>query len=860
MISTREFCREREFPYTIILTYSFDPIFFERIPLQDLQRGGSRRTLIIADGGELRAALSQCADQISFLGRRYVLAEAASSGIFHPKLIARLSPDGGRVWIGTGNVTYSGWGGNQELGVAWTIGPRAEDKGSWLLPLLDKAGKVVRSSVYHDQLEDIRDRVGWLDQTASVLSLDPVVVGTPEMPLAPQLAERWRGRSFDEVKICTGSTDKEGAFLRWAHATFGIKRAMICVNPSQAAFIPARLSKLPLKIEIIEPKLRQMMHAKFYWFSGPDSYAAVLGSANCSAAGWLSPGGLGNYELIVPYDAPSPEDFDGVLQLFNEQGQSPEAVLHPRPEKIDEEQEPAPAHELVSLRLRRNRSIDVVVNPPLPAGSSAVLVIQAGRRSTEVPLKEKGDDLSGRLTSDFEVGVGTSFGHLIIETGDRSLVTPQRWIDNDAALTHAGREPLDFAGLDGLRAVPSSSNQEGILAAVYSVAQSLLKGRAAAVGLATLSSGRQLSKRAKPSWQEEEDLRPVDPAAIIRGLGELRATKAMSSGASIGSHGTSLLGIMALLFGREEPEEEDLSIEALSGEEDPNLKPATKPGATTTPVTPKSSQSPPSNGAATGRFNEQIDQFLDGLGQSEFSQSCDAERLIQALAFPLLVCVRGLEGGWVSHSTLASVGCRVVDTMFGRQQGANSTGGLFNLVRARYEASGRLEEFVGHVGDGTLWAALLASLCLPIGRHPRQYVLQAIALSRVYHCAELVAHASPEQLSDVVQTLVVPNAELSLTQRVEHVIAAIAQIVEMLNREEGNLYALQGNGRRWHEAGSLLWSSKWGWLVTAPKPAQSTVPGYVNVGSACKDMPDLQELMQELEAAFRPPKTALTAA
>jgi hypothetical protein len=53
MISARKFCQEPGYPVTIFLTYSFDPLFFERIALDDLSMGGTRRILILADAGEI---------------------------------------------------------------------------------------------------------------------------------------------------------------------------------------------------------------------------------------------------------------------------------------------------------------------------------------------------------------------------------------------------------------------------------------------------------------------------------------------------------------------------------------------------------------------------------------------------------------------------------------------------------------------------------------------------------------------------------------------------------------------------------------------------------------------------------------
>jgi len=106
MISAREFCREPGFPAALFLTYSFDPLFFERIPLSDLDKGGSRRILVGADGSQVRAVMPGCVGQLVHLGRRYVLAETVRPNTFHPKLIVRVSEKRGRAWLGSGNLTY----------------------------------------------------------------------------------------------------------------------------------------------------------------------------------------------------------------------------------------------------------------------------------------------------------------------------------------------------------------------------------------------------------------------------------------------------------------------------------------------------------------------------------------------------------------------------------------------------------------------------------------------------------------------------------------------------------------------------------------------------------------------------------
>ena len=854
MISAREFCREREFPVTIFLTYSFDPLFFERVPLNDLEKGGSRRIVIVADGGQVQEAMGQCLDQLAYLGRRYVLAEAVSTRTFHPKLIVRLSPAGGRVWIGSGNLTYPGWGGHQEVGAAWSIGPKEDDRGLWLGPLLVEVGAVVRSSTYEDQLATIHESIGWLNVPTSDAGRSPILFGTPTQPLAPQLADRWKNRHFDELRLCTGSTDKDGAFLLWAHHTFGVKRAIVCVSPAYASFDVLRLKQLPIEVQIVKPKAGQMMHAKFFWFSGAQGCAAVAGSANCSAAAWLADNGRGNFELVIPYDTAAEADFKPILTIFKGPKLAPaKALLVSSSSAADSAAPERAPFQLVSLRLRATGGlIEAILNPPPPKGSQVKLMIEAARRRTTVALTQRGTVLIGRLPPEFEIGIGTASAAAHIETTTKTNITAPRWIDNDAALARASsHSPIEPALRDLSRRRAMSSDQEKILQAVYAVSQELLGDHDATAPIVSKGKTKREQKR---EVESETDARAVDPAAIVRSLSALRGAREKNKSLGFTPYGGSLQGVMALLFGREEHTEDeiDLSQEAWTGD---NPEPASDdaadikgnlglPPASLHPPTPP--QSPESSAKTAQRFREQIDHFLRELARPNFAEECDAERMVQALAFPLLVCVRGFEGGWLSPTVLASVAIRIVEIMFVKTYGPDRPRGLFRFVQNRYAQLSRQAEFISAVGDGTLWSALLASLSTSADTPGGQMVPQASALAQVFACRELVALATPEHLSSLLQSLVIPEAEFSLTLKVTDIVEAIRKFNSVLETKERAIYAQQGNGRRGHNAGALLWSSDWGWFVAPSGHAQTFAHGYINVDIAAQDDHQIRQALDYL--------------
>lgn len=855
MISAREFCRERGFPHALFLTYAFDPLFFERVPLRDLERGGSRDIVIAADAGQLRGAMQQSLEQLVHLGRSYVLAEAATAKTFHPKLIVRLSPIGGRVWVGSGNLTYTGWGGNQEMATAWSVGPQHEDRGGWLSALLDAVADVVRSATFAAQIETIRASVPWLSAEAATPSLPSVLFSTPTRPLGPQLAARWSGRKFGELKLCTGSTDTEGAFLLWAHRTFGVRRATICLSPPFAAFDPRKLEMLPLEVRIVKASPEQLMHAKFYWFSGPEGTAAVMGSANCSAAAWLAGGGHGNIELVVPYDTPRETDFKPILSIFGGAKLALDKALPRRPAAPEDgEGVDGPLFQIVSLRLRTTgRILEVILEPRVPGDARVDLVLSSAFRKITVPLTYH-KIWSGRLPPDFELGPGTAYGSAVITVARETITTAPRWLDNEAAIAHATTEVRIDPNLRDLsRRSFTSADHQRILDAIHAVSNTLLRGDGKA--LATAAARKRSPDHAVKSDDDAQQPSAIDPAAIVRSLKELAAARAAQHHAAGGAYGGTLEGVIAMLFSRDEGQKEiDLSHEAWTGDnpEQVSDEPGDIRGNLGQASDDNQPPSVPASHEVAARFREHLDHFLCELASAEFAETSDAARMVQALAFPLLLCVRGNEGGWLPRDTLASVAVRVTDIMFNKAYGPGKPLGLFRRVQERYTALGREDEFLRAVGEGTLWSALLSALSVADGEPLKQVVLKAAAIANVFGCKELLAFAAPEHLGSVIQGLIIPNAHLAVTARVTQVVGSLARVTAVLQASEHELYVMQGKGRRRQKGGSLLWNSKWGWRILPSLPAETYSSGYINVDSAAKDNQQIAEALLSLRSAFLP--------
>lgn len=94
-------------------SYSLSLCFFESVVLDALTRGGSQRIVIAADVAGVGAALGEWGARS--VGKTYrVEPVAVHGGIFHPKVTVLLG-DECHLLVGSGNLTFSGWGGNLEI-------------------------------------------------------------------------------------------------------------------------------------------------------------------------------------------------------------------------------------------------------------------------------------------------------------------------------------------------------------------------------------------------------------------------------------------------------------------------------------------------------------------------------------------------------------------------------------------------------------------------------------------------------------------------------------------------------------------------------------------------------------------------
>lgn len=153
---------------SIATTFGIDFDAYENIVLPRIRGAGCRNNMVLADARMLTHALGGASPLPRQAGRLYTASGAQVAGLFHPKLFLQIGRQGGRLFIGSANLTAAGLAGNLELVTLLTSG--VEDDGAqrliaqayrYLSSLIDPADPMLPT-----QFEWMLARAAWLRSAA----------------------------------------------------------------------------------------------------------------------------------------------------------------------------------------------------------------------------------------------------------------------------------------------------------------------------------------------------------------------------------------------------------------------------------------------------------------------------------------------------------------------------------------------------------------------------------------------------------------------------------------------------------------------------------------------------------------------
>ncbi len=301
----------QDFHSSVFLTYGADLAFFENAILPTLWDKGCRRNLIIMDAERYADTLNDLRGGVSKIGQRYLVVPIRLGRFqsFHPKQILLLGTERARLLVGSGNLTFTGYGHNHEVFtcVDWT-----PDQPEWEY-LCIQAWQVIGTIMQKwGHVKEARNMVQRIEQLSPWLTHN-LVSSSPEIqlfhsldePLLQQIDRALAGEAIRKITVFAPFLDERAAAVNALYDYFHPKTVRLVLQDHHAVGNTVALEKLLksgkwLKIHHFQQADddQRYLHAKIYIFETANGVYAVTGSANCSQGALLSTSADGNVEIV----------------------------------------------------------------------------------------------------------------------------------------------------------------------------------------------------------------------------------------------------------------------------------------------------------------------------------------------------------------------------------------------------------------------------------------------------------------------------------------------------------------------------------------------------------------------------------
>jgi hypothetical protein len=279
---------------SIITTYSVDFEFYESVVLRKLNAAGCEHHLLLVDAKRCGEALADPERRPRLAGISYVLVPVARCGAFHPKLVILAGKKSSRVFVGSHNVTFGGFGGNAEITNAVTT-----SKASSGTAVVTEALRAIGTWLHGAPTQLANDLVAIAQGLVGAVAAKPgsdvaLLYSGGDRPflwdqLRPLLPKKVR-----RVFVAGPFFDDRMQFVRRVISDLGGPDVIVAVDPTysvlqqkEARRTDARFVDCRTTLERIGFAASSALHAKVMLFEGRDRSTLVSGSANPSAAAWL---------------------------------------------------------------------------------------------------------------------------------------------------------------------------------------------------------------------------------------------------------------------------------------------------------------------------------------------------------------------------------------------------------------------------------------------------------------------------------------------------------------------------------------------------------------------------------------------
>jgi hypothetical protein len=292
-----EILASKRWDAALFTTYSFSISFFESVVLRALQRSGCRDIWVLADVEGYAASLME--RRAARVGRDYRLIPVrAPNGVFHPKCTYLASQHGDVLLVGSGNLTFGGYGRNVEVLDALVPETHPEafsDFAAFLEALGTRPDLSIPETAWVSSFASAARRAGTLELDGAG-TLRSRVLHSVEKPIVEQIAEFLA--SLGEVEAITVLSpfhDPNGAAVLELARRTGCPQINIALPPdlkllSTFPFPFGQRWNIPIQAvrPCVEDAMRRPLHAKWIDIKTATGLIRITGSINATTAALCS--------------------------------------------------------------------------------------------------------------------------------------------------------------------------------------------------------------------------------------------------------------------------------------------------------------------------------------------------------------------------------------------------------------------------------------------------------------------------------------------------------------------------------------------------------------------------------------------
>ncbi len=280
-------------------TYALSLGFFEAAPLRALRRVGASDIRILADVSGVAASLGEAGARE--VGRNYAVdAVAVPDGCFHPKFVLLDGDQGPRLLVGSGNLTFGGWGRNLEL--CEMLGPATHPAA--LIDMADFLEALATSPRLDFPGSDVA--ASWSATLRAAISAggpdDVRIIHSIDLAIADQLIRMAEAAGGARGLLIASPYYGSAGAVRALADALGVERVSVHVSTQLALAgrhydFDADPRADPVVVDDLDEEPRQRpMHAKLIEITCRDAVLSVSGSVNASGPALLR---AANVELAV---------------------------------------------------------------------------------------------------------------------------------------------------------------------------------------------------------------------------------------------------------------------------------------------------------------------------------------------------------------------------------------------------------------------------------------------------------------------------------------------------------------------------------------------------------------------------------